>query len=317
MAGSSAKNQVQPFHVRTPDGELLYAWHILPLALYARHEKQLLNEPDGLPEDITRTQAFQLLTGDPESRLVINFHGNAGTIAQGWRTDTYRAIASGASNKIHVLTADYRGFGYSSGAPYEQGLITDGIAVVNWALQVAQIPPERIVLFGQSLGTAVSVAVAEHFALKARIEFAGIVLAAGFSDIPTLMLSYYLGGVLPVLAPLRPYPWLQRFFSDHIQERWITTERLKTLVKHSPNLDLQILHARDDFQIPWSHSDTLFRTAANATVNGGMTVTQIDAIKDFQNLGEGGTISTWTAASSKGDGLTKIRQQVVLQGGKY
>ena len=162
-----------------------------------------------------------------------------------------------------------------------------------------------------------SVAVAEHFALKAQIEFAGIILAAGFSDIPTLMLSYYLGGVLPVLAPLRPYPSLQRFFSDHIQERWITTERLKNLVHHSPNLDLQILHARDDFQIPWSHSDTLFRTAANATVNGGMTVAQIDATKDYQNLGEGGWVSTWTAANPKDDGVRRIRQEVVLQGGKY
>lgn len=309
------KNQVQPFHVHTPDGEVLYAWHILPLALYARHEKRLLDEPDGLSEDITQTQAFQLLTSDPASRLVINFHGNAGTIAQGWRTDTYRALASGASDKIHVLAVDYRGFGYSSGAPYEQGLITDGIAVVNWALQVAQIPPERIVLSGQSLGTAVTVAVGEHFALQAQIEFAGIILAAGFADIPTLMLSYYAGGVLPILGPLRPYPSLQRFFSDHIQERWITTERLKNLVYHSPNLDLQILHARNDIQIPWSHSDTLFRTAANATVKGGMTVAQIDATKDYQNLEEGGSVSTWTAASSKDDGLRRIRQEVVLQGG--
>ena len=215
------------------------------------------------------------------------------------------------------MTVDYRGFGYSSGTPNEQGLITDGIALVNWALQIAQIPPERIILFGQSLGTAVSVAVAEHFALEEQIEFAGIILVAGFSDIPTLMLTYYVGGILPILAPLRPYPSLQRFFSDHIQERWITTERLINLVHHSPNLNLQILHARNDFQIPCSHSDTLFRTAANATVKGGMTIKQIDATKDFQDLGEGGCISTCTAASPKNEGLRRIRQQVVLQGGKY
>ena len=237
-------------------------------------------------------------------------------MAQGWRTDTYRALASGASDKIHVLTVDYRGFGYSSGNPTEQGLITDGIALVNWALEVARIPPDRIVIFGQSLGTAVSVAVAEHFVLKSQIQFAGIILVAGFSDIPTLMLSYYAGGVVPILAPLRPYPSIQKFFADHIQETWITTQRLDTLVRRSKNLNLEIIHSMNDFNIPWSHSDTLFRTAANATVEGGMTVKQIDSAKIQQDLGEGGQVSTWTAAASRNDGLIKIRQELVRHGGK-
>lgn len=237
-------------------------------------------------------------------------------MAQGWRTDTYRALASGASDKIHVLTVDYRGFGYSTGSPHENGLITDGVTLVTWALEVARIPPERIVIFGQSLGTAVAVAVAEHFALEKHVEFAGIVLVAGFSDIPSLMLSYYAGGILPILAPLRPYPWLQRFFSDYIQERWVTTQRLENLVRSSKNIDIQILHAKNDFNIPWSHSDTLFRTAANATVDGGMSLRQIDATKDFEDLGEGGWIHTWTAATPNSDGMKKIAQHVVVSGGE-
>lgn len=213
------------------------------------------------------------------------------------------------------MTVDYRGFGYSSGNPTEQGLITDGIALVNWALEIASIPPERIVIFGQSLGTAVSVAVAEHFATKSKIEFAGLILVAGFSDIPTLMLSYYLGGVLPILAPLRPYPMLQSYFAKHIQETWLTTLRLKSLVKHSKNLRLEIIHAMNDFNIPWSHSDTLFRTAANATVDRGMTIKQLDAAKSRQDLGEAGHISTWSAAAPNDDGMIKIRQEVVRHGG--
>ena len=225
-------------------------------------------------------------------------------------------MASGAPDKIHVLAVDYRGFGYSSGNPTEKGLITDGISLVEWALDVARIPPERIVIFGQSLGTAVSVAVAEHFVVKSQIEFAGIILVAGFSDIPTLMLSYYVGGFVPILAPLKPYPWIQKLFADHIQETWITTRRLDSLVRCSKYLNLDIIHAMDDFDIPWSHSDTLFRTAANATVKNGMTIKQIDASKSQQDLGEAGRVSTWTAASPQSDGMVKIRQEVVRYGGR-
>jgi abhydrolase domain-containing protein 12 len=65
------ENQVQPFSITTPDGQVLFAWHILPLALYTKHEALLTQEPAGLAEKIENTAAFRLLVTDPESRLVI------------------------------------------------------------------------------------------------------------------------------------------------------------------------------------------------------------------------------------------------------
>lgn len=50
----------------------MFAWHILPLALYAQHEEVLVNEPVGFSENIQETEAFKLLERDRESRLVIN-----------------------------------------------------------------------------------------------------------------------------------------------------------------------------------------------------------------------------------------------------
>ena len=237
-------------------------------------------------------------------------------MAQGWRTDTYRAIYSGAPDKIHVLTVDYRGFGYSSGAPTEQGIITDGIAVVDWAINVARIPPERIVIFGQSLGTAVTTAVAEHFVLQSQIEFAGIVLVAGFSDIPTLMTTYTIGGIIPVLSPLRPYPSLQRFFANHIQDTWFSAKRLNNLVRRSKTLDLRLIHARNDFNIPWSHSTKLFYAAANGTSQGGMTHKQIDSVKSIEDRSGGAWYWHWKAGNLNGDGLKKISLEIVEHGGE-
>merc|ERR1711939_501181 len=70
-----AKNQITPFNFSTPDGETIYAWHVMPLGLYAKHEYEILQQPSGCAEDITKTKAFQLLKNDPDARLIINFHG--------------------------------------------------------------------------------------------------------------------------------------------------------------------------------------------------------------------------------------------------
>ncbi|KAI9879710.1 MAG: hypothetical protein M1830_007495 [Pleopsidium flavum] len=306
-----SKNQIQPFNITTPDGEILYTWHILPLGLYAQHETALIKQPRGLAEDITKTEGFRLLANDPESRLVISFHGNAGTVAQGWRTDTYRSLSSGSTTKIHILTVDYRGFGYSTGIPTEEGLITDGVTLVDWALNVANIPPERIVLLGQSLGTAVATAVAEHFVTRSpQIEFAGLVLVAAFSDMPTLMLTYSAGGIVPILSPLRPYPRLQKWFVERIRDTWNTSMRLANFVRRSQNVRLTLIHSRNDFNIPWKHSDTLFYVAANATTEVGMTEKEVNNVKTTLDLGEAGWVNTWNAGGNK-----KIRQEIVFHGG--
>ena len=225
-------------------------------------------------------------------------------------------LTSGPVEKLHVLTVDYRGFGYSTGSPDEKGLIVDGVATVRWALDVAQIPAERIVLLGQSLGTAVATAVAEHFVVNEKIELQGVVLVAGFSDLPTLMTTYAIGGVIPILSPLRPYPFLQQIFARNIQETWLTVTRLANLVHRSKNLALRIIHSQNDFEIIWTHSNTLFTVAANATIENGLTQQDIDTLKYHQDRGEYGWTNSWMTVKEDG-GRISITQDVVRQGGKY
>ena len=247
--------------------------------------------------------------------LIKSVHGNAGTVAQGWRTDTYRALSSGAPDRIHVLTIDYRGYGYSTGSPNEEGLIHDGIAAVRWALDVAHIAPNRIVLLGQSLGTAVATAVAERFAVQERIEFRSLILVAAFSDIPTLMSTYAVGGIIPILSPLRPYPFLQQFFAAHVQETWHTQRRLVNLVQKSHRINLLLIHSKNDYDIPWSHSNSLFYAAANATSDRGLTPNQIDATNLHLNLNGSGHRKVWKTLH-EGEGKKVIKLEIVHHGGK-
>lgn len=183
-------------------------------------------------------------------------------------------------------------------------------------MNIAHISPSRIVILGQSLGTAVATAVAEHFVSKRQVEFSGVILVAAFTDIPTLMLSYSIGGILPILSPLRPYPFLQSFFAKRIQETWMTSERLANLVRESDNVDLTLIHSRNDFDIPWQHSENLFYAAANATSEQGMTLGQMSSVKTYHELGDAGWISTWTAAGQTEGSTKRIRLEVLRYGGK-
>lgn len=134
---------------------------------------------------------------------------------------------------------------------------------------------------------------------------------AAFSDIPSLMLTYTIGGFIPVLSALRPYPMLQRIFQRRIQETWYTARRLENYVRSSKRINLHLIHARNDFDIPWSHSNTLFYAAANATSEEGLTRKEIDGVKMRTELGEGGWVNEWNAGGEK-----KIRQEIVRYGGE-
>jgi abhydrolase domain-containing protein 12 len=110
-------NQATPFSIKSSaTGEALYAWHILPLELYRKHETALLAEPASFVLDITTRLAFKL-RDDPDARLVLHMHGAGGTVGSGYRPPNYRALSAGSPEKIHVVTFDYRGFGRSRGTP--------------------------------------------------------------------------------------------------------------------------------------------------------------------------------------------------------
>ncbi|KAK4139968.1 Alpha/Beta hydrolase protein [Dichotomopilus funicola] len=247
--------------------------HILPLGLYHQHEDTLIQEPDGITSDIKQRSAFKLLRDDPTALLVLYFHGAAGTLGSGWRPASYRAMYAGAPDKIHTVAIDYRGFGSSTGAPSEEGLLTDAITVVEWAMHEAGISPSRVVIFGQSMGTAVSIALADYYAaLPDPILFSGMVLVAPFADVELLTATYRIAGTIPLLGPLSPFPRLLAFFNTFIQSKWSNKDKLASFVRaceRIPGNDrkyhVAIIHAEDDYDIPWSHSDRLFWHAVNAS----------------------------------------------------
>lgn len=236
-------------------------------------------------------------------------------MAQGYRPATYHALTD--TSTYHVLAIDYRGFGRSTGSPTEEGLILDASAAVDWVLHTAGLPPDRIVLFGHSLGTAVVAAVAERWASQG-VDFAGVVMVAGFSSLPTMLSGYAIAGWVPVLRPLKAVPPLLRRVLDFVVDKWDSKQRLTDLVRtvksRGGRLRLHLVHARNDWDIPYHEDDKLFAAALNGAVEdaGGMDP-QTQAEQKEQGTvrkGKDAFVATWE------DGDIEIRQELFPAGGK-
>ena len=101
------------------------------------------------------------------------FHGNGGNISH--RVDNIAGLNQRLG--VNILIIDYRGYGLSKGSPNEQGTYLDAEAAVAHALSRPDVDPERLVLFGRSLGCAV----AAEMAL--RHDVYAVVLESPFTSI--------------------------------------------------------------------------------------------------------------------------------------
>jgi fermentation-respiration switch protein FrsA (DUF1100 family) len=112
--------QAEEIALDTADGEKVIVWHIPPRG---------------------------------ERPVVLYFQGNGGGL--NLRADRFRALIADGTG---LIALNYRGYGGSTGNPTEDGLIADAEAV--YAFAASRYPAERIVPWGESLGSGVAVALA-------------------------------------------------------------------------------------------------------------------------------------------------------------
>jgi len=107
--------------------------------------------PAGQPASPNRLVASAAKPGQPVT--VIVFNGNAGNRA--FRAPLAAALAE---HGISVLLFDYRGYGGNPGSPSEEGLAADARAARRYV--AGRAASDRIVYFGESLGSGVAVRLA-------------------------------------------------------------------------------------------------------------------------------------------------------------
>lgn len=225
---------------------LFFSCYLVLVLLVFFFQKRMLYMPyrsmNGSPSDIGlsfRETAFKTSDGVPicgwfvgqgRGRDVVLFcHGNAGNISH--RLDSFHIFDYLG---LDTFIFDYRGYGKSGGSPSEKGTYLDVEAAWKYLVETEHIKPERIILFGRSLGGAV----AAHLALKVKAK--ALVLESTFTSVPDVGAQVY---------PFLPVRLLSRY-------RYDTRSILPRI--HLPVL---VVHSPDDEIIPYSHGKTLFETA--------------------------------------------------------
>lgn len=125
-------------------------------------------------EQVTLGAAYLKGNVQPPSAYVIFFHGKGGTL------DSAFPRAKRWSNLGYdVLVFDYRGWGNSTDlTPTEEGLLEDTRAARAWMLErIGPANANKLVYYGQSLGTAISTQLAEQEPPQL------LVLESGFASI--------------------------------------------------------------------------------------------------------------------------------------
>jgi hypothetical protein len=99
----------------------------------------------------------------PGQPVIAYFHGNGGHI--GYRIERLLRFAR---QEFGVLMLEYRGYGSNPGTPSEAGFYADGRAALAF-LEREGVAPNRLVLYGESLGSGVAVQLATQHDIAALI----------------------------------------------------------------------------------------------------------------------------------------------------
>ncbi|TYO63267.1 alpha/beta hydrolase [Bradyrhizobium hipponense] len=141
---------------------------LFPIPTAARTTPAAAGFPEAEEHVLTSSDGEKVIVwhapAKPGRSVVLYFHGNGDSLAG--LVGRFKAITADGTG---LVALSYRGYAGSSGAPSEQGLLLDAAAA--YAFTSARYAPERINVWGFSLGSGVAVAAAsEHPVGKLILE---------------------------------------------------------------------------------------------------------------------------------------------------
>ncbi|MFV1965573.1 MAG: alpha/beta hydrolase [Pirellulaceae bacterium] len=209
--------------IEAEDGVHLNGWHIIP-----RHERA------------TTTEACDRVLSSGRW-LVLYFSGNAAN--RQVRAPEFSVLTDEGAN---VFLFDYRGYGDNRGSPSETHLAADAWAVWRYATRDRNVPTDRVVFYGESLGGGVAVRLAAELS-EAGTPPAGLILRSTFSSL--------------VDAAAYHFPWAP--------VRWMLVDRYPS-IDRIPQVTCPILqiHGRRDRIVPFTMASRLFGAAPDVAANG-------------------------------------------------
>src|SRR6516165_840734 len=146
---------------------IIYGGFVALLYLAQRSLQYFPDRRRTVPSAVGLTKAEEVVLDTADSERVIVWHvppcdgqpvflyfpGNGGSLR--WREERFHDLIADGSG---LVALSYRGYGGSTGHPTEKGLVEDAKAA--YAFSVAHYPAERLVLWGESLGSALALTLA-------------------------------------------------------------------------------------------------------------------------------------------------------------
>jgi len=169
------------------------------------------------------------IPGENARGVILFCHGNAGNISH-----RLESIQIFHRLGLDIFIFDYRGYGRSEGKPTEPGTYQDAEAAWRYLTEERQVNPDKVIVFGRSLGGAVASWLAQRHTPGA------LILESTFTSIPDIAARLY---------PYLPVRLFSRF-------KYNTAEYLDRI-----NCPVLIVHSRDDEIMPFSHGQRLFEMA--------------------------------------------------------
>jgi uncharacterized protein len=183
--------------------------------------------------------------------VLVHFHGNAGNIG-----DRVGRIVPFAQAGMGILLAEYRGFGGNAGTPTEEGFYIDARATIGY-LQQQGVAPERMVFYGESLGSGVAVQMATEYPCSA------LVLEAPYSSVADVAQGRY--WMFPV--------------KSLVKDRFDSTAKIGKV-----RCPVFIMHGTADRVIPIKYSERLYELAPapkEMKVYPGLGHVEFDDVRGF------------------------------------
>lgn len=227
-------NCVHSFYLNSTNVTAIGVWYIPPKA-------SSLNDTD-CPAETSMSQ---------DTRLVVLYaHGNRGS--RNSKTNLGNTKVFSNEMNAHVVSFDYRGFGDSVDVPPSVAGLTDDIDTVHrWVLD-HNVQPHRILIWGHSLGSGVTL---RHLnRLESRLNPKAAVLESPFTSFKDVIAE------VPLARYFRFLPYFDYFFVDPI----VNNELLNfDSVSQLPNVrvPLLVLHAEDDRVVPYRFGKRLCELA--------------------------------------------------------
>ena len=182
-----------------------------------------------LPIDEAVTIFGWFVDAGPSRPILLWCHGNAGNVSH--RLENMRQLFQ---RGISVFIFDYRGYGRSTGEPSEAGLYQDALASYDYLIHQRRISPERLIIFGRSLGASVAGEVA------VQRPSAGMILEGSFPSIQSMSDHHYFG--LPA--------------------RWVMDVEFNLAQKMSSlHVPLLVIHGEQDSIVPMALGKQVFEAA--------------------------------------------------------